>query len=47
VVYAALIADFVRAVEAGTIDVSECRELLRTHREPLDAGNQSHPPPPR
>ena len=40
--YAALIADFVRAVKAGTIDVAECREVLQTHRELLDAREQSH-----
>ena len=40
--YDALIADFVRAVKTGTIDVSECREVLQTHRELLDAREQSH-----
>jgi len=40
--YAALIANFVHAVKAGTIDVTECREVLQTHRELLDAREQSH-----
>lgn len=40
--YEALIADFMRAVKAGTTDASECREVLQTHRELLDAREQSH-----
>ena len=41
--YTALIGHFVRAVKTGTIDASECREVLQTHRELLDAREQSHP----
>ena len=39
--YGALIGNFIKAVETGTVDVTELREILQTHRELLVARDQS------